>query len=1074
MTLRSAGQTHGSATETVLRTGPDRLPLSFGQEQLWFLNQLSPGETAYNIYGAYRLRGELDAGILRRSLTCLLGRHSSLRATFGSADGTPFQVVGPVTDCGLVVSELGGLAPAEREAAVAHGLDEETGRRFDLQTGPLHRFRLWRLAEEDHVLFLGFHHIVADGWSAGLLHEELSIIYRALQRGDVPDLPDPVAFTDHVVEQRNRLRGEVLAEELGYWEEKLARLPVVELPADRLRPALPTYHGDSVLMDLPAGLLPRLRTLAQDHSVSLFMVLTAALNVVLSRYTGQEDIPVGVPMLGRVEPELEHVVGLFVNMTVLRTDLSGDPTFAELLERTADASLDIYEHQEVPFEMVVERVQPVRDPSRNPLFQVSVQVLGDSNLGAGLALGDVAAEPIFTTSNSAMFDLLVNFYEAPDRLRANITFASDIYDRWRIEAMVRHIEQVLIAAVEDPAVRLSRIDMLSPDERAELLAAGRGEEVAPTPEPVHVRIARVAHADPSAVAAVCRGEEITYGELDRRAGLLARHLRSRGVGHEELVVIAMDRDLDTLVAMLGVLKSGAAFTMMDPAHPAKRLEYMLVDTATPLVITRSADAGRLPASTAREVLLLDIEWDVVEATPTAEPFAEWATGDSLAYVVYTSGSTGQPKGVLVEHRALNCFAEAYRRSFDFGPADRLLQLPALTFDMSVGEIFTSLTVGATLVLVSPEEGLAPDLLATLMREQGVTYAGLSPAILSVLDAEPYPALRAVMSGADAVPAEMVNKWNLPGRQFLDLYGPTEATVACTEYLCEHVDWVSPPPIGHPELNRLVYVVDRWGNLVPVGVPGELLIGGDEGLARGYLNQPELTAEKFVPDPFRATGRVYRSGDLVRWMPGSGLEFLGRIDHQVKLRGLRIELGEIEAATLTHPGVRMAVVLLRPDSRGEPRLVGYLTTTSGYTPTAAELRSHVGELLPEYMVPTAWVVLDDFPLTTARKIDRAALPTPDDAADDAGRPFVPAGTPTEQTVARIYAEVLSLDGVGANGNFFELGGNSLQAMRVVSRINKAFAVKINVRLLYGAATVSAISATVDGLASGGTVEASSHA
>ena len=1058
---------------TEYTSGLSRLPLSFGQEQLWFLDQLSPDQTIYNIGVSYRLRGALDIDILRRSLTRLVGRHEALRATFGAMDGVPFQVIAPVRDVELAVSDFTGLEPDEREHALERTLAADAATPFDLELGPLYRFRLCRLAEDDHALSLNFHHIVTDGWSAGVLNRELATIYGALLHGREPAFPvEPVRYADFVASQRQRLRGEALEQELQYWDEQLKGLATLELPADRLRPANPSYRGDSLSMDFPSWLLQDVRKLAYERGASVFMVLISALNMVFARYTDQHDVPLGISLLGRTEPELENTVGLFVNMAVLRTDLSGDPAFADLVDRIADVNLDIYDHQEVPFEKVVERIQPIRDPSRNPLFQVAVQVLGDSTSGANFDLPGIVAETIPVASEESRFDMAINFFESADSLRCDIEYSTDLFDRWRIEALVKHAMRVLEAVVADPSLRLSQVPLTSAAEREELLAAGRGDEAEQTRDPIHVSVAKVANADPGAVAAVCRGKELTYGELNRCADLVARYLRSLGVQHEQIVAIAMDRDLDTLVAMLGVLKSGAAFTVIDPAHPAKRLDYILRDTATPLVITRSALADGLPTSRGWATVLLDADWDATQAAPepklqatpdsgsAEEHLPQWATRDSLAYVLYTSGSTGQPKGVLIEHRALTCFTEAYRRTFGFTSDDRLLQLPALTFDMSMGEIFTALTAGATLVLLSPEDALSPEGIAKLMRDQRVTYAGLTPAILSVVEAEPYPHLRYIMSGADAVPAEMVNKWNLPGRRFVDLYGPTEAAVACTEYECEHVEWQTPPPIGHPEQNRLVYVVDRWGNLVPKGIAGELLIGGDEGLARGYLNQPELTAEKFVADPFRPRGRVYRSGDLVRWTPDYELEFLGRIDHQVKLRGLRIELGEIESALLTHPQVRMAAVLLRPDQHGEKRLVGYFTTEGDQAPAVADLRRHLVEQLPEYMVPTAWALLEAFPLTAARKINRAALPEPD---MDGNEPeFVVARTPTEACVAEIFAEVLSVPRVGADENFFELGGNSLQAMRVVSRINKAFGVKVNIRLLYGSSTVSAISTAIEGM------------
>ena len=1044
--------------------GGVRLPLSFAQEQLWFLRQLMPEEIIYNLFVAYRLRGPLDVAALRRSLTFVVGRHDMVRARFGSEDGTPYQVIRPAGEAELQVFDLRQLPPQERERAADEAVYAVGTTPYDLENDDLYRFRLWQLDEQDYMLWLGFHHIVVDGWSVATALREVAAAYQAILAGEQPELPVPqMSYAEHIEQQRERFEGAALEEELQYWEQALAGISVLELPTDRIRPAVATGKGDLARLKFPPELVTELRAFAQANGVSLFMVLAAAVGIVLARYTGQEDVPLGLPMLGRIDPELEDVVGMFINMVPMRADLTGDPTFSEILDRIADANLDLYEHQEMPLEKIVDRLQLVRDASRNPLFQVSVQVLGDDTTGGDFTLSGITANQLELGTARAMFDLVINFWEGAHSLRVDIGYTTDIFDPWRIDALCEHIMTVSRAAVENPGLRLSEVPLLSERERERVLAAGRGEVVELTDEPVHTAVAAAAASYPDHVAAVCRGTEMTYRELWRRSDLLARHLRGLGVQHEQIVAIAMDRDLDALVAMLGVLRAGAAFTVLDPSHPAKRLDYMLRDTATPLVITRARHVSQLPQPSGWSTLLLDTEWPAIEQTPAGEPLPEWASGSSLAYVLYTSGSTGQPKGVLIEHRALMCFLEAYKLTFDFTPESRLLQLPALTFDMSIGEIFIALILGATLVQVSPEEGQSPDALSKLMRDQRVSYAGLPPAILSVLEPEPYPDLVGIMSGADAVPAEMVNKWNRPGRRFVDLYGPTEAAIACTEYICEHTEWRTPPPIGHPELNRIMYVVDRWGNLAPVGVPGELLIGGDDGLARGYLNQPELTAEKFIPDPFRPAGKVYRSGDLVRWRPDLELDFLGRIDHQVKLRGLRIELGEIEAALLAHPQVRMAVVLLRPDSRGEKRLVGYYTAASDPAPSTAELRRHLAEELPEYMVPTAWVLLDDFPLTAARKIDRSSLPEPGDTAEEAEDSFVAPQTPTETRVAEIFAEVLSLPRVGAVDNFFELGGNSLQAMRVVSRINKSFGVKVNIRLLYGTSTVSAIATKVDGMA-----------
>jgi amino acid adenylation domain-containing protein len=1048
-------------------TGPGTQPdvlvrrLSFAQEQLWFLDQLAPGETTYNILMVWRLHGPLRVELLRRCLELVVARHESLRVTIRNDEGTPYQVVSPPSDVPLPVIDLQELPEQERERRVQAEIDAQLGEPYDLEAGPLCRFRLLQLAEQEFVFCQGFHHIITDGWSSAVMNAELSTAYRSLYSGTEPVFSEAeLDYTEFAESQRDRLQGEVLAEELEYWQQRLADLPVMELPTDRPRPIGGTHRGETLIKDFPDDLRGIVQKLAEDNGASMFMVFAAAYNLVLSRYSGLEDIPIGVPMLGRPEPELEAVVGLFINMVVLRSDLSGDPSFAELIERTADLNLDLYEHQEVPFYQVVDAVAPVRDPDRNPLFQVGMQLLTESNSGESLSFPEVVSDFVPLASLGSRFDIAMNIIDTGSTLRAAAEYASDLFDSWRIEAMLGHMEAVLRTAGANPDLPLSQIPIVAGDEAERLLAVGRGEVVGYHDQPLHVAVAEVARRQPDATAVVCNGVELSYAEFDRRADLLARHLRSRGLRHGQVVAVVIDRDLDAYVTMLGILKAGGTFAMLDPKHPANRLAFMLEDTAAPLVITRTGMLDRLPEPTGWQTVLIDADWPAIEATPTGEPLEEWATADSLAYILYTSGSTGQPKGVMIAHRAVSFFCEGYRRTFDFGPQDRLLQLPSLSFDMSQGELWTAFLNGATVVAVSPEEAASPEGLAALMREQRVSYAGLPPAMQSVIEADAYPNLKYVMGGAEVLPPELVNKWNLPGRRYVNLYGPTEAAIACTEYECPHIDWQVSPPIGRPHVNRQVYVVDRSLNLVPRGVPGELLIGGEPGgLAQGYLNQPELTDAKFIADPFHPGRLVYRSGDLVRWNSELQIEFLGRVDNQIKLRGLRIELGEIEAALTSHPDVGRSVVLVRPDQNGEKRLIGYVVPAADRAPVPEELRNHLASSLPEYMIPTAWVVLEEFPLIAGWKINRNALPDPVEAeASEDG--YVPPRTPTEQAVADIFAEVLSLPRVGSEDSFFEVGGNSLQAMRAVSRINKGFGIKISIRTLYGNATVHAVSVAVE--------------
>jgi amino acid adenylation domain-containing protein len=1055
---------------TIPRRADDnpRVPLSLLQEQLWFLDQLVPGQSAYNIPSVFRLRGPLDLPALRRSLSDIVDRHDALRATFAAEDGVSYQLIaepGAVAHH-LVVEDLSDMTDHdERDAEALRRVTEEVRRPFDLSSGPLLRSFLVRLASDDHILAVTMHHIASDGWSTAVFTAELSQLYAAHHAGAAGELPElPVRYSDYAAWQRENLAGDAFDVHLDYWEKRLSALPTLEFPTDRPRPATLSYRSNAVSRVIPAELLVRLREMSASHGVTLFMTLMTAYQAVLARYSGQDEIVVGTTTTGREPRELEPLIGYFVNMVVLRTDVSGDPTFNQLLERVRGTVLEAWRHQQVPFERVVERLAPPRDPSRNPLFQVGLQLLGSATQGTEPTLPGLSAQTIDMTPGGHPFDLSVTVTESPDSLRLLAEYSIDLFDEPRMRRLLGHLERVLDAVAREPQTRLSQLPLLSDVEREQLLVGWQGPLGERSREPVHAQIAALAKARPELVACRLGEAELTYGELDRRAGVLARRLRELGVGRDSVVALLLERGFDVIVGMLAAQKAGGAFVVMDPGHPVRRLEFIIGDIAAPAVVTHSTLTDRLPPSTGWVAVHVDTDWDELERAEAAAagPLAELADENSLAYVLYTSGSTGKPKGVMIEHHALNTFLLWLGNVFNFGPGDRLLQHMALIFDFAEGEIFTALTRGVTMVFVPDEHRTNPDVIGELIAAERITYVGGPPAILGRIPPAPYPDLKYMIAGGEAVTGDLVNRWNTPGRVFVNGYGPTEAAVGCIFYACEHRTWTGQPPIGRAMPNRVAYVLDRWDNPLPVGVPGEVVVGG-EGLARGYLNRPELTAEKFIANPFRPGERMYRTGDLGMWSEDGQIQFLGRIDTQVKLNGLRIELEEIESTLVSHAAIAEAAVALREDGPGGKRLVGYLVPAGTDVPSADELRAFLLEDLPPYMVPHAFVTLEALPLTSVGKVDRVALPAPGVTTAET---FLAPRTAAEEKVAEIFTLVLGVGRAGAEDSFFDLGGNSLQAARVLSRLGE-LGVDVRMRDFYTGPRVSdlarLVESTVDAVA-----------
>jgi amino acid adenylation domain-containing protein len=1020
------------------------LPLSFAQQRLWFFEQLEPGNLFYHLPNAIRLTGMLDAGALEHSLREIFRRHEILRTTFARRDGRPVQVVAPFREFTLPVQDLTNV-PDPKYAA--HELAaQEAHEPLDLERGPLVRVRLLRLGAEEHVLLLTMHHIISDGWSMTIFFRELATLYQARVAGRAASLPAlPVQYADYAVWQRQWLQGDVLQQQLAYWKNQLAGVEPLALPTDRPRAAVNRYRGAHHAVSLPAELAAGLRALSRKEGATLFMTLLAAFQVLLARFTRQTDISVGTPIANRHRAETEGLIGFFVNMLVMRTDLSGAPSFREVVKRVREAALGAYAHQDLPFERLVEELQPERDLSRSPLFQVLfvLQEAPDAVVKLpGLTLSHLGND----RSVSAKFDLTLGITETRHGLRALLKYNADLFEAATIERLLLHFQTILEEVVAQPEEPLSTLSLLPEAERHQVTVAWNAT-AAPLDRCVHQLFEAWAERTPTAPALIQGDRVLTYGELNHRANQLAHHLRALGMGPEDPVGLCLERCPEMIIAMLGVLKAGAAYLPLDPAAPAERLAFMLNDAQVWVVVTQEHLRAGLPEGP--PALCLDSEEPAIARQPDANP-SPAAGLHNLAYIVYTSGSTGQPKGVPIEHRGLVNTITEHVRTFDLGPGERLLQFLSLHFDAAQAEIFRALAAGATLCQAPAALRLPGRALAEFLRTQAITFAAFIPSVLGALPADTeLPTLRKLVLGGEKCPPEVATRWG-PGRRLFGTYGPTETSI-CAAIA---TDWdPQRPPLGRPIANTRLYVLDDHLQPVPVGVVGELYIAG-VGVARGYLNQPELTAERFLADPFDAgsESRLYRTGDLVRWRADGQLEFVGRADGQVKVRGYRIEVGEVEAVLDRHPAVRQVVVEAWPDDAGSRRLVAYVVPHQLPGPPAAELRQFLKEKLPDYMIPSAWVVLPEWPRLISGKVDRKALPAP---KADRTHALGPQDLPRDQLeyqLVQIWEEVLGTQPVGVRDNFFDLGGHSLLAVRLIGRMEEHFGQKLPLATLFQQGTV----------------------
>jgi len=1081
--VEMAGQAGGGRDappiRPVSRTGP--LPLSSAQKRLWFYDQFEPDSPLYNLPFVIRLSGALDGGALGAALNGVVRRHEALRTTFVDAGGEPGQVIHEHVDMPLPVVDLGGLPGGGREAEAARLVEDEARQPFDLRTGPLLRATLLRLGQKEHLLLLNVHHIVFDGWSMGVFFRELAAGYTALAAGRPSKLPAlPIQYADFAQWQRQWLSGATLDELADYWREKLSALPVLDLPTDRARPPAQTFCGATATFSVPADVSFRLKELGRRCGATPFMTLVAAFKALLCRCSGQEDVVVGSVIANRDMGAIEGLIGFFVNTLVLRTDLAGDPAFDELLRRVRDVTLEAYAHRDMPFDQLVELLQPARDPSRSPLFQV-LFVLQSAH-SAATELPSLIMTGTEVDTGTAKFDLTVQMWEAGDSLTGSIEYNTDLYDAATIERMIGHFQTLLAGAVAAPDQRLSGLPLLAPEERHRLLCEWNATATDYLRGAcIHELFAARAQEHPGAVALSFQGQPMTYRELHHRSDQLAHYLRRLGVGHETLVGICVERSPEMVVGMLGVLKAGGAYVPLDPAYPRERLAFVLDDVKAPVLLTQERLLPGLPACGAR-VVCLDAGWDEIAAADALGTGGaagvggggadgpggpgRGATARSLAYVIHTSGSTGRPKGTLLTHRGVVSMVSTAAALYGVTPQSRMLQFASPCFDASVWECFMALAVGATLVLAPAENLRDPRGLCEVLAAEAVTVALLPPSMLSQLPLDAGPALQTLLVGGEACPAPLAAAW-ARRVQLVNAYGPTEATVIATTWpVPREVDDSRPLPIGRPVPNAQAFILDKNLQPVPVGVAGELHVGGD-GLARGYLNRRELTREKFIRHPFnkRRGARLYKTGDLARYRPDGNIEFLGRVDQQVKIRGFRVELGEIEANLAAHPAVREAAVVAREDRPGGKSLYAYVVAAAGEAPAAEKLRAFLKEKLPDYMVPSGFITLDALPLLPSGKVDRRALPAPDQGRPDLEVEFVAPRTPAEEVLAGLWADVLGVERVGIHDDFFELGGHSLLATQLVSRVRDAFRVELPLRALFAEPTVAGLAASVELAGSG---------
>lgn len=1038
-------------------------PTSIDQERLWFIEQLQPGNAAYNIFSASRIKGRLDVAVMERVVNELIARHEVVRTTFTVVDDQPMQFIHPKLEVRLTPVDLQTLPFEQREQEALRLVTDDFSRPFDLEQGPLLRVGLLRLAEDDHVMHINMHHTVTDRWSGAIFEQETGLLYEAFVNNRPSPLPAlPIQYADYSVWQRDRAESEIYRRQADYWIRRLTGLPfVLEVPTDFPRPPIQNFRGARVYTRYSRRLLDALRELSRREGVTMFTLVLAAYKALLYRYTTQETILVGATFANRNRPELQHMVGYLLNLIVLSTDLSGNPTFRELLQRERATVLEGFANQDLPFGKLVQELRPAQDASRNPIVQHSLIYLDFPELKVMETLG-LTAKHLDIDNGASRFDMTLAMTETEQGYEVDIEFPTDLYRRERIERMTKHLENILESVVVDPTQRLSDLPLLSENEKEQLLVEWNDTAVADLSDRcIHELFEAQVEQRPDDVALLVENERLTYRELNEQANRVARYLRAAGIGNGELVGLFTSRSLRMVAALLGILKAGGAYVPLDERYPAERLDFMLRDSGAQVLLTEKRLIEKLSGYDGR-VVYLDADWEKV-ASCSAENLGHNTTNEQRSYVIYTSGSTGQPKGVEVSHRGVVNLLHSMAVRTSLKATDTMLSVTTLSFDIAVTEFILPLMVGGRVIIASREVAADGMALARLLASSGATVMQATPATWRMLiDAswQGDSALR-VFSTGEALDRPLADQLLTKSAELWNLYGPTETTIFSGAIRVTAT--TGPVPIGPPIANTSFYVLDQFMNPVPIGIYGELYIGG-AGLAQGYLNRPQLTAEKFVPDPFgEAPGaRLYRTGDLMRYCEDGNLEFAGRLDHQVKVRGFRIELGEVETAMSQHESVRAVVAIAREVREGEQRLVAYVVGKQEELPTASEWRTFLIQRLPEYMIPSLFVSLEELPLLPNGKVNRRALPAPDASRPQLRREFAAPENPTQARLVELYMNVLALEKVGIHDDFFELGGESILATRLVSRVRRTFDVEMPLRELFWQPTVFELAAVIEKL------------